>query len=215
MRKNLTELVFILDMSGSMYPLTEDTIGGFNSMLQEQKKISGDALVTTVLFNTKSIMLHDRQPLSDVENMTAEDYHACGCTALVDAIGSTVQHIGNVHKYIREEDVPERTLFVITTDGAENSSSMYTASEVKKMVECRKEQGWEFIFLGANIDATETAAFFGIDRGSAVCYNSDSLGTMLEFSAVSKACTAVRSGKRPGRKWKQELEEDYRNRRTE
>ena len=203
MRKGLTELVFLLDMSGSMYPLTEDTIGGFNAMLEEQKKKQGDALVTTVLFNIGQTMIHDRVPVGEVEKMTPEQYRACGCTALVDALGSTVQHISNVHKYIREEDIPEHTMFVVSTDGAENASSIYTAAEVKEMVKTSKEErGWEFIFLGANIDAIETASFLGIDSNRAAGFRCDREGIKAHFAALGIACSSCRDGAGPGDDWK-------------
>lgn len=209
MKKNLTELVFIIDASGSMYPLTEDTIGGFNSVLEEQKKVGGEALVTTVLFNTKSTMIHDRIPISEVPPLTEDDYRACGCTALVDAIGCTIKHIADIHRYIREEDVPENTLFVITTDGAENSSHLYTGNELKHMIRHRREEyGWEFMFLAENIDAVETAAFLGIDRGSAANCAGSSEGTRQKFSAVNRACTSLRRNGEKGEEWKNELKCD-------
>ena len=182
MKKQLTELVFILDRSGSMFGLEADTIGGFNSMIAKQRREAGEALVSTVLFNGTTTVLHDRVPLTRIEPMTERQYQVGGCTALLDAIGGAIHHIGNVHKYAREEDRPEHTLFVITTDGLENASHSYSADQVRRMIRRQRENyGWEFIFLGANIDAVETAAHIGIDRSRAVNYHSDSRGTRLNY----------------------------------
>ena len=180
MRKNLTEIIFILDHSGSMSGLEADTIGGFNSMIEKQKKAEGEALISTVLFDNTSEVIHDRVSVQNIKPMTDEDYSVRGCTALLDAIGGAIHHIGNVHKYARAEDVPEHTLFVITTDGIENASRRYDSEKVKKMIERQKEKyGWKFLFLGANIDAVETARYFGISEDRAVNYHSDSEGTQL------------------------------------
>ena len=166
---NKTELVFILDMSGSMEHLTDDTIGGFNSILKEQTAGGGEVVVTTYLFNNSSRMIHDRLPITDVSPMTKNEYRASGCTALVDALGDAIHHIAGIHRYARKEDVPEHTVFVITTDGMENASHCYTADEVKRMIQHKKEKyGWEFMFLAANIDAVESAATYGIDAEMAV-----------------------------------------------
>ena len=211
MKKGLTELVFVIDESGSMYDLTQDTIGGFNSAIDRQKQTDGEVYVSTILFNDRSRMLHDRLPLSDVQSMTESDYHASGCTALVDAMGSSIRHIRNIHKYARNEDVPEHTVFIITTDGMENASHIWTAAEVRQMVEVQKDKyGWEFVFLAANIDAAETAARYGIDSSRAVNYRNDSHGTRLKFKAVGNAVDACRMNvplEESG--WKDELEEDY------
>ena len=213
MKKNLTELVFILDRSGSMSGLESDTIGGFNAMIEKQKKTEGEALVSTVLFSDTSMVLHDRVDIQNVQPITAEDYHVYGCTALLDAIGRAIHHIGNVHKYAREEDRPEKTLFVITTDGMENASRRYTAEEVKAKIERQKAKyGWEFLFLGANIDAVETARHFGIDESRAVTYRSDSIGTQLNYQAVSKAVTSMRCNEELSPCWKADIEEDMRTR---
>lgn len=209
MKKNLTEIVFILDRSGSMSGLEGDTIGGFNSMLEKQRKEEGEALVSTVLFDGVSEVLHDRVPLEKVEKMTEKDYFVRGCTALLDAIGGAVHHISNVHKYAREEDVPEHTLFIITTDGMENASREYSSDKVKKLIEEKKEKGWEFIFLGANIDAIETAKHFGIAEDRAVNYCCDSAGTALNFEVMSEAISSVRKSKSLGRAWKASIEADY------
>lgn len=210
MKKNLTELVFILDRSGSMSGLEADTIGGFNAMLEKQKKEPGDALVSTVLFDHERVVLHDRCEVQEVKPMTEQDYSVRGCTALLDAIGFSIHHIGNVHKYAREEDVPEHTIFVITTDGMENASSHYDRDRVKQMIERQKEKyGWEFLFLGANIDAVETARSYGIPEGRAVNYCSDSLGTRLNYEVVGCAIAGVRGGKAMTDDWKATIEADF------
>ncbi len=213
MKKNLTELVFILDRSGSMAGLEADTIGGFNSMIEKQKKAEGEALVSTVIFDNVSEVIHDRVNLRDIKPMTEDDYTVRGCTALIDAIGSAIKHIGNIHKYAREEDVPEHTVFIITTDGMENASRIYTSDEVKKMISRQKEKyGWEFLFLGANIDAVETAKHFGISADRAVNYNSDSDGTALNYEVLSETVTAFRAGAPIGKGWKKRIDEDYKGR---
>lgn len=213
MKNNVTELVFILDRSGSMHGLEGDTIGGFNSMIEKQKAQDGECYVSTVLFDDVSEVLHDRVRLSEVPVMTDRDYTVRGCTALIDAIGGAIHHIGNVHKYARPEDVPEHTVFVITTDGQENASHRYKADEVKRMIERQKERyGWEFLFIGANIDAVETAARYGIDRDRAVNYNADSEGTQILYSSVSKAVCGVRAKKGIDECWAEEIDSDYRRR---
>ncbi|MBR6676713.1 MAG: VWA domain-containing protein [Clostridia bacterium] len=213
MNNNVTELVFILDRSGSMAGLEADTIGGFNAMIEKQKKEDGKCLVSTVLFDHESTVLHDRRDLKDVPSMTDRDYTVRGCTALIDAIGGAIHHIGNVHKYARPEDVPEHTMFVITTDGMENASKQYTAERVKKMIERQKERyGWEFLFLGANIDAVETAATFGIGADRAVDYHPDGEGTRKNFEAIGGAIRAMRCSAPIGASWKEDIEEDYKKR---
>ena len=188
MRKNLTEIVFILDRSGSMSGLERDTIGGFNSMIEQQKKTEGEALISTVLFDNVSEVLHDRVNVRDIRPMTDRDYTVRGCTALLDAIGGAIHHIGNIHKYARPEDVPEHTMFVITTDGMENASRRYDSEKVKQMIERQKAKyGWEFLFLGANIDAGREAEKIGIARNRSVTYENDSKGVELNFKAVGKA----------------------------
>ena len=185
MKKGLTEIVFILDRSGSMSGLEADTIGGYNSMMSKQKKEEGEAIVSTVLFDDQTQILHDRIPMDQVEPLTDEQYFVRGCTALLDAVGGAIHHIGNVHKYARSEDVPEKTLFIITTDGMENASKRYTYQKVKKMVERQKERyHWEFIFLGANIDAVEVAGRFGVSANRAVRYECDAEGTALNFRVM-------------------------------
>ena len=210
MKKNLTELVFILDRSGSMSGLEADTIGGFNSMIAKQKKEAGEALISTVLFDNSSEVIHDRAHIRSIRPMTDEDYTVRGCTALLDAIGGAIHHIGNVHKYARPEDVPEHTLFVITTDGMENASHHYDSQKVKKMIERQKEKyGWEFLFLGANIDAVETAKDFGISEDRAVNYHADSRGTQLNYEALGKAICAVRCSAPLDAGWKKSIDDDY------
>lgn len=210
MKKNLTEIAFILDRSGSMSGLEADTIGGFNAMIEKQKKAEGEALISTVLFDNVSQVLHDRVDIRRIAPMTDKDYTARGCTALLDAIGGAIHHIGNVHKYARAEDVPEHTLFVITTDGMENASRTYTSQQVKAMIQRQKEKyGWEFLFLGANIDAVETASHFGIDRSRAVNYHADRQGTQLNYEVLSEAITAVRCNAPLGEGWKRRIDDDY------
>ena len=214
MKKNLTEMVFILDKSGSMSGLEADTIGGFNSMIEKQKKEDGEALVSTVLFSNESIVLHDRVDLRKIEPMTDRQYYVGGCTALIDAIGGAIHHIGNVHKYAREEDRPEHTIFIITTDGMENASRHYSAERVKEMVNRQKEKyGWEFLFLGANIDAIATAGRFGISADRAANYNSDHEGTALNYEVLADAVNDMRCCSKPiGAGWKKRIEEDFKKR---
>ena len=196
---NITELVFILDRSGSMAGLEADTIGGFNSMIEKQRKEDGECFVSTVLFDNYSEVLHDRVKLSEIKPMTDEEYTVRGCTALIDALGGAIHHIGNVHKYARPEDVPAHTMFIITTDGQENASHKYTSDRVKHMIERQKERyGWEFLFIGANIDAVETAARYGIDKDRAVNYNPDGQGTQILYVSVS--VIAMQSAKIGARK---------------
>ena len=215
MKKGLTEMVFILDRSGSMASLTEDTIGGFNSMIERQKAQEGEALVSTVLFSDQSTVIHDRVDIRRVEPLTERQYFVDGCTALIDAVGGAIHHIGNVHKYARDEDVPEHTVFVITTDGMENASHRYSSDEVKQMVRRQKEKyGWEFLFLGANIDAVETAAHMGIDRDRAVNFHSDSVGQRLNYRVMSDAMCEMRTNGRLDASWKDEIEEDFKARKA-
>ena len=196
MRKGLTEVVFILDRSGSMSGLEADTIGGFNSMIAKQKKEEGEAYISTVLFDDTCEVLYDRVPVNKVEPMNDNQYYVRGCTALLDAIGGAIHHIGNVHKYAREEDRPEKTLFIITTDGMENASRQYSYEKVKEMVERQKEKyGWEFLFLGANIDAIDVAGKFGIDSNRALNYVSDHKGTQLNYEVLNKTVSEFRACK--------------------
>lgn len=211
-RNDLTELVFILDRSGSMAGLESDTIGGFNGLIDKQKKVDGKAFVTTVLFDNQQKTVHDRIDLTEVAPMTEKEYYVGGSTALLDAVGDTVTHIEKIHKYVRPEDVPAHTMVVITTDGMENSSHRWRAADVKKLVEKKKEEGWEFLFLGANIDAVSEAARFGIDADRAVRYCNDPEGVRKNFSAVGKAMAHLRREACMPASWKEEIEEDYKNR---
>ena len=214
MKKNLTEIVFILDRSGSMAGLEDDTIGGFNGLIEKQKREAGQAYVSTVLFDNDSEVIHDRVDIQKVEPMTRAQYYVRGCTALLDAVGGAIYHIGNVHKYAREEDRPEKTLFVITTDGMENASRSYTYDRLKAMIQRQeKEFGWEFLFLGANIDAAREAARFGIRADRAADYHADSRGTAVIYETVSDAICHVRACQAPLRAdWKGRVDEDYRKR---
>ena len=211
MKKNLTELVMILDRSGSMNGHESDTIGGYNSMLKKQRETEGEVLVSTVLFDDKSEVLYDRVPLEKLPEMTEKEYYVRGCTALLDAVGGAIHHIGNVHKYAREEDRPEKTIVVITTDGLENASRRYTYDKVKQMVEHQKEKyGWEFLFLGANIDAFETAGRFGITEDRAANYNSDHEGTVLNYEVLAETVSRMRVASAPiDGGWKERIDADY------
>ena len=196
MKKGLTEIVFILDRSGSMGGLENDTIGGYNSMIEKQKTEEGEVIISTVLFDHETEVLHDRVPLDKIRSITEKEYFVRGSTALLDAVGGAIHHIGNVHKYARPEDVPEKTLFIITTDGMENSSTRYNYDRVKKMVERQKEKyHWEFIFLGANIDAAEVAGRFGVDKSRAVTYECDSAGTKLNYQVMGRMVSCARVAK--------------------
>ena len=209
----MTELVFIIDRSGSMAGLEADTVGGFNSMIEKQKREAGEALVSTVLFDSNSTVIHDRLPLDRVPPMTEKEYFTRGCTALLDAVGAAIHHIGNVHKYARREDVPEKTLFVITTDGCENASRRYSYEVVQKMILRQKEKyGWEFLFLGANIDAAKEAARFGISADCAADYKCDREGTALNYEVISEAVCSVRTARTVSADWKRRIDEDVKRR---
>ena len=212
MKKNCTELVFILDRSGSMAGLESDTIGGFNAMLEKQKKQEGACWVSTVLFANESAVIHDRLPLEKVPPLTEKEYSVGGCTALLDAIGGAVKHVANIHRYARPEDVPAHTLFVITTDGLENASRRFGSAEVKNLIERKKEEGWEFLFLGANIDAVETAGRIGIGADRAVNYHADRQGTRLNFEVLSDAVSDARMSRPLSAGWKKRIEKDYKSR---
>ena len=213
MKKNLTELVFILDRSGSMAGLEQDTIGGFNAMLQKQRGEPGEAVISTVLFDNETEVIHDRVSLDRVPALTEKEYYVRGCTALLDAVGGAIHHIGNVHKYAREEDRPEKTLFVITTDGLENASRRYTYDKVKSMIERQLEKyGWEFLFLGANIDAAREAARFGIRADCAADYHADSIGTEAVYESVCEAVCQVRRAAPLKANWKQRIDADFKGR---
>ena len=212
-QNNVTEMVFILDRSGSMAGLESDTIGGFNSLIEKQKKLDGKAYVSTVLFDNLTEVVHDRVEIQNIKPMTEEQYFVRGCTALIDAIGGAIHHIANIHKYARPEDVPSHTVFVIITDGAENASRHYTSDRVKAMIEKEKEQyGWEFMFIGANIDAVETAREYGIDESRAVNYNADTVGTSIVYEAVDSAVNSIRFSNELRSDWNAPIIKDYENR---
>ena len=213
-KNDITELVFILDRSGSMGGLESDTIGGFNSLLEKQKKEEGRAYVSPVLFDHETEVLHDRVPIEKVPERTDKDYTVRGCTALLDAIGSAIHHIGNVHKYARPEDVPEHTMFVIITDGMENASKRYSGREIKRKIEKEKSKyGWEFLFIGANIDAIATARNFGISEDRAVNYKADRQGTGVVYESVCEAVSNVRNGQCLAPSWSQSIQNDYNKKR--
>ena len=210
MRNNITEIVFILDKSGSMAGFEADTIGGFNATIEKQKKADGRAYVSTLLFDNRTDVIHDRVPIDEIKPMSGDDYRVGGCTALLDAIGGAIHHIGNIHKYARPEDVPEHTVFIITTDGMENASVNYGSRKVKEMIERQREKyGWEFIFLAANIDAVETAENIGIKRERAANYRQDSAGVSVTYEAMSEAIMAVRCS-RPldDGEWRKNIDND-------
>lgn len=210
MKNNLTELVFILDRSGSMAGLESDTIGGFNSLIAKQKSEAGHAFVSTILFDNISETIHDRLDIQDVLPLSDKEYYVRGCTALLDAIGHTIQHIQTIHKYARPEDVPGRTLFVITTDGMENASHNYTTDQIKALIEDKKEKnGWDFLFLGANIDAVETAGRIGIRPEMAANYHSDHEGTQLNYAVLSETVCAFRAGEPIAKDWKAQIDADF------
>ena len=209
----ITEIVLILDRSGSMAGLEDDTVGGFNAMIETQKKTAGAVYVSTVLFDHESEVLHDRVPLAEVQPLTRDTYTPRGSTALYDAVGGAIHHIGNIHKYARREDVPHKTLFVITTDGMENASRRYSREQVKAMIARQQEKyGWEFLFLGANMDAAETAETIGIHKQNAVDYHADTCGTRKNYAAVSEAVTQIRAAQPLDGTWRRELDRDYKAR---
>ena len=207
------ELVFLLDRSGSMSGLERDTIGGFNAMIQKQRKQKGNVLVSTVLFDNETKVLHDRIEIQKIPMMSEHDYTVRGCTALLDAIGGAIHHIGTIHKYAKPEDVPNHTMFIITTDGMENASRRYNSDQIRQMIERQKTRyGWEILFLGANIDAVATARKFGIEEERAVTYQCDAEGTALNYEVIGQAITTVRGNARLDRSWKEKIEEDHRKR---
>lgn len=212
MKNNLTEMVFILDRSGSMCGLEGDTIGGFNSMIDNQKKQEGEALVTTVLFDNEYELLHDRVKLSEIKKMTDKEYYVRGCTALLDAVGRTISHISMIRKYIREEDIPQNTIIAITTDGMENASHEYNYEQIKKMIEEKKKDGWEFLFIGANIDAAEEASRIGISRDRAANYISDSVGTGAVYNALSESMSCMRKHGSVAKNWNENILKDAKRR---
>ena len=209
---NITEMVFILDRSGSMAGLESDTIGGFNSLIKKQKKQAGKCYVSTILFDNHSRVLYDREKLEAIRPMTEDDYYVGGCTALCDAIGGAIRHIKNIHKYARPEDVPEHTMFVIITDGMENASHKYSSEMIKQMINQQKNCGWEFLFIGANIDAVETAGNLGIAEDRAVNYRADSRGTGVVYDTVAEACCNVRACAPLSADWSDRINKDYNSR---
>ena len=213
MKKELTELVFILDRSGSMSGLESDTIGGYNAMLEKQKKEPGDAVITTVLFDDKYELLHDRINLRGIASITEKEYFVRGNTALLDAVGKTINKIGNAQKHTAEEERAEHVMLVITTDGLENASREFSYEKVRSMIEHQKSKyGWEFIFLGANIDAVATAERFGIDKNRATNYNADSEGTLLNYDVISETVSCLRASRPISEDWKERIDEDFKKR---
>ncbi|MBQ2663843.1 MAG: VWA domain-containing protein [Clostridia bacterium] len=214
MKKNLTEIVFILDRSGSMRGLEADTIGGYNSMLDKQREEEGEAYVSTVLFDDVPEIIHDRVQIDKIKDITGKEYYVRGCTALLDAVGGAIHHIAHIHKYAREEDVPEKTIFIITTDGMENASRTYTYEKVKSMIEHEKEKyGWEFIFLGANIDAAAVGARMGISEDRSVQFTNDETGVKMNYAAMSDAISYMRTSSKPlNNKWRKAIDEDQKKR---
>ena len=213
MKNNISELVFILDRSGSMAGLESDTIGGFNALIEKQKKVEGKCYVTTVLFNHEFETIHDRVELSEIKPMTDRDYSVCGCTALLDALGDTIRHIAQIHRYARPEDVPAQTTFVIMTDGMENASRRFSSDEVKRRIRHEQEKyGWEFLFLAANIDAVETAGRMGIGADRAVNYHADSRGTQVAYDTVAETVCMARMGQPIAAGWNRKISEDFNKR---
>ena len=213
MKKDLTELVFILDRSGSMSGLESDTIGGYNAMLEKQKKEPGEAVITTVLFDDRYELLHDRFNLKGIAPITEKEYFVRGSTALLDAVGRTINKIGNAQKYTTEDERAEHVLFVITTDGMENASREFSDEKVRKMIEHQKNKyGWEFIFLGANIDAIAAAERFGIGEDRASNYNADSEGTLLNYAVINETVSCLRANCSISENWKERIEEDFKKR---
>ena len=208
----MTELVFILDRSGSMGGLVKDTIGGFNGMIDKQKTETGKAFVTTILFDDKIETLHDRIDLEKIQPLTNKDYFVRGSTALLDAVGKTINHISNIYKYIRPEDVPSKTMFIITTDGLENSSREFSYAKIKSLIEEKQKLGWEFIFIGANMDAVTEGAKFGIAAERAVNYHADKIGTGNLFDAVSASVSEMRNSRNVSNAWRKNIDKDYNNR---
>ena len=213
MNKNLTELVFIIDKSGSMSGLEKDTIGGFNSLIEKQKKEPGNAIVSTILFSDVIDVIHDRLDIDQVPNLTSKDYFVCGCTALLDAIGQTLTRIIHVQENLNEDEQPGKTLFIITTDGKENSSKEYSYKNIKELINMVKEKyNYEFIFLGANIESEEEASKLGIDCDNAVTYKNDSEGIKLNYCALHEAITNVRLGDKLNKTWRKNIDKDVKRR---
>ena len=212
MKKDLTELVFILDKSGSMSGLESDTIGGFNSFVEKEKKEEGEAVLSTILFNQNINVIHDRIDINDVKELTEEDYFTSGCTALLDAVGTTIKSIMKIHNELKDE-APANTLFVITTDGLENASKEYSYSQIKKMISAQQEKGWKFIFLGANIDSIKEARSLGIDEDNAVDYMNDGRGIRTNYNSIVKAARSLREKGKIESSWKEDIERNNRRKR--
>lgn len=213
MKKDLTEVVFILDKSGSMSGLEKDTIGGFNSLIEKQRKEPGDAIVSTVLFSDNSKVIHNRVNIKDIPLLTTNEYYVSGCTALLDAVGNAINYISKKHNESNNDEVPEKTIFIITTDGQENASREFTYSKVKNLIENMKENNkWEFIFLGANIDTIAEAKRFGIDENNAVNYNCDEVGVEINYECLGKAISTIRKGKNLSRSWRANIDKDVKSR---
>lgn len=213
MKKDLVELVFILDRSGSMSGLEEQTIGGFNRLISEQKEVKSEAIVSTVLFDDAFEVIHNRLPIQRIESMTSKEYYVRGSTALLDAIGRSIVKIRHIHQKLDEEAKPEKTLFFIITDGMENASKEFDYTHIKDYIELQKEKyGWEFIFMGANIDAIKTAKKFGVDSNRAVQYHSDEQGTNLNYRVMSESIRDLRVNKTIKEDWKSDIDKDYLNR---
>ena len=214
MENNILELVFILDRSGSMGGLEKDTVGGFNSMIEKQKQLEGKVFVSTVLFNHKYKLLHDRKLIDEIVPMKESEYETDGWTALLDAVGNSITHISNIHKYLRKEDVPSKVMFVITTDGLENASNEFNKKTVKKMIEDKQREGWEFLFVGANIDAVETAEDYGINTENAVNYHADTEGTDVLYKTVSSAVENLQKTGKINNNWSLNIKKDFEKRKN-
>ena len=213
MKKDFVELVFILDRSGSMSGLEKETMAGFNRLIEQQKEVKGEAVVSTILFDDRFEVLHNRLNIQNVHQMTPEDYYVRGSTALLDAIGRSITKMRRVHKELAEELKPEKTIFFITTDGMENASKEFDYDKLKEYIDLQKEKyGWEFIFIGANIDAIKTAERFGINQDRAVNYRSDEKGTHLNYKVMNETITKLRASKTIDANWKDEIDEDFNKR---
>lgn len=216
MKKDLTEVVFILDKSGSMSGLEKDTIGGFNSLIEKQRKEPGEAIVSTVLFSDNSTVIHNRVNIKKIPLLTSKEYYVSGCTALLDAVGNAINYINKKHSETKEDEIPEKTLFIITTDGQENSSREFTYTKIKNLIENMKEKNkWEFIFLGANIDTVTEARKFGIDEDNAVSYNCDEIGIKLNYDSLGEAISKVRKDKCLSKSWRMRIDKDVNVRKKE
>ncbi|HIT06524.1 MAG TPA: VWA domain-containing protein [Candidatus Scybalocola faecipullorum] len=216
MKKGLTELVFVLDRSGSMSGLESDTIGGFNRMIEKQKTEPGEVMVTTVLFDHQYEVIHDRFPIHMIRPLTEKDYYARGCTALLDAVGMTIDKVSRIQRYLPREAQAEKVIFVITTDGYENSSKEYTYKQIREMIRQKEQAHWEFIFLGANMDAVSEAEKIGIAHDRAAAFENDSDGVQLNYEVITETISAMRACAPTSRidgTWKKKIDDDYKKRR--